>query len=107
MLLWLKVAFGQATVLWHESQVCGKFACNVIRIGRALVKSFRWQETHGGAVQAVVVIDVAVGASARRHRVHAGQREAGGGVIEFAVGPGTVSWQFCAGRWEAARGSPE
>ena len=41
----------------------------------------------GRAIQGVVVIHVAVDTLPRRHRVHTGQREAGGRVVKFAVGP--------------------
>ena len=41
----------------------------------------------GRAVQAVVVIDVAIGADARRHGVQAGEGEAGAGVVKRRVHP--------------------
>ena len=41
----------------------------------------------GGAGQAVVIVDVAVGAQPRRHRVQTGQSEARGRVVEHAIGP--------------------
>ena len=40
-----------------------------------------------GAAQRVVVVEVAIGALPRRHGVQTGQREPGGGVVKFAVGP--------------------
>ena len=39
------------------------------------------------AVQRIVVVDVTIGAGARRHRVRVGQREAGGGMVKLAIGP--------------------
>ena len=41
----------------------------------------------GSTGQVVVVIDVAVGALTRWHRVRSGQHKPGGGVVELAIGP--------------------
>lgn len=51
-------------------------------------------------VQRVVAVDVAIRALPRRNDMRTGQREAGGGVIEFAIGPrdGVVAALAC--RWE-------
>ena len=40
-----------------------------------------------GAVQTVVIVDVAIGAGSRWHRVHSGERESGGGVVKRRVHP--------------------
>ena len=59
---------------------------DVVRIGR--VVEVRQVAGHaGGAGQAVVIADVAVGAQPRRDRVQTGQSEARGRVVERAVGP--------------------
>jgi len=65
----------------------GEIPRYVVRVGRALVILQVASHTRG-AVQAVVVIDVAVGALPRRYGVHAGEGEAGGRVIELAIRPG-------------------
>ena len=52
-----------------------------------------------GAVQRIVVVDVAIGAGAGRYGVRAGQLEAGGCVIESGVGPeNRVVARFTSGR---------
>ncbi len=58
-----------------------KIRRDVIRVRRPL-KIFQVAGHAGGAGQVVVVVDVAVGAQPRRHRVHAGQSEAHVVVIE-------------------------
>ena len=86
VLLWLNVAFSQVEVLWHCIASLGKVRRDMVRIRRALVIL----QVAGHArrtVQVVVVVDVAIRALARRHRVDAGQSETCGGVIELAVGP--------------------
>ena len=59
---------------------------DVIGIRRSLV--VLQVTTHAsGAIEAVVVVDVAIGALPRRNRVQAGEREAGAGVVESRVQP--------------------
>lgn len=72
---------------------------DVIGIRRAL-EVFQMARDACGAVQTVVVIDVAIRALARGHRVRAGQGESGGGVIELAIRPlhGVVA--LFTGSWE-------
>lgn len=64
----------------------GEIQRDVARIVGAL-EIFQMAGHASRAVQAVVIVDMAIGASARRVRMHAGQRETGGGVIEMAVSP--------------------
>ena len=59
---------------------------HVIRVRCALEVGHMAGNT-GRAIQGVVIIHVAVDTLPRRHRVHAGQREPGGRVVKFAVGP--------------------
>jgi len=54
-----------------------------------------------GAIQVVVVVDMAVRARARRHCVRAGQREASLCVIELTVGPLDGVMALLAGGREA------
>ena len=61
-------------------------ASNVVGI-RGPLKIFEVARHARSAVQGVVAIDVTIGALSRRICVQAGQGEAGGGVIKFAVGP--------------------
>ena len=60
--------------------------CHVVRI-RSAVEVREVAGHAGGAGQAVVIADVAVGAQPRRDRVQTGQSEARGRVVEHAIGP--------------------
>ena len=53
--------------------------------------------------QVVVIVDVAIGASARRHSVGAAQREAGSVVIKRCVQPGAGAVTLIAGLREVRR----
>ena len=64
----------------------GEIRGDVIGAGRAL-KILEVASHAGCAVQVVVVVDVAVRALPRGHGMRSGQREAGGGMVELAVGP--------------------
>ncbi len=59
---------------------------HVVRIRRAL-EILQVAGNAGRTVQRVVVVDVAVRASPRRNRMHAGQSESGRGVIKLPVSP--------------------
>jgi len=59
---------------------------DVIRIRRSL-EVLQVTAHAGGGVEAVVVVDVAIGAGARRHGVQPGEREAGAGMVERRVQP--------------------
>ena len=61
-------------------------ARHVVRIGRAL-KVLQMARHAGGAVQGVVIVDVAVGALSRRHRMHARQNEPCRGVVKLGIAP--------------------
>ena len=54
----------------------------------------------GRAGQVVIVIDVAIGAGARRDRVQAGEREPGGVVIKRGIQPGAGAMALVASLWE-------
>src|ERR1700675_3463446 len=54
---------------------------------RGVLEIVQMARNASGAAQAVIVVDVAVGAQPWRHRVRTGEREPGCGVIELAVGP--------------------
>jgi len=57
----------------------------------------------GGAGQVVIVVDVTIGASTRRHRVRASQREAGAVVIEGCVEPRAGAMALIASLREVGR----
>ena len=59
---------------------------DVIRVGCAL-EVLQVAGDAGGAVQRVVVVDVAIGALARRNGVQSGQHEAGRRMIELGIAP--------------------
>lgn len=61
-------------------------AGNVVRVRRAL-KIFQMAAHTSGGGQVVIVIDVAVGAFPRRHRMSTCQQETGGGVIKLGIQP--------------------
>lgn len=88
----------------------GEASCRVRRIGCARV-IFLVTRVTGGAVQVVIVVQVAVGALPRRHGVRSGQREAGAVVVESSIEPcrcvvagiaglrkarGNVTWIGCS-----------
>ena len=75
---------------------------DVIRIGRAL-KVIQVAGYAGRARQVVVVVDVAIGALARRHRVQSGQRKSGAVVIEGCVQPGAGAVALLASLREIRR----
>ena len=64
----------------------GEVPRHVIRVRCALEIGHMAGNT-GCAIQGVVVIHVAVDTLPRRHRVQTGQRETGGRVVKFAIGP--------------------
>ena len=55
-----------------------------------------------GAVQSVVIVDVAIGALPRWHNVQPCQGKAGCGVVELSIGPLHRVVTLFAGIWEAA-----
>ena len=77
-----------------------KAACHVIRVFRSL-KVLLMAGVASCARQVVVVVDVAVGARARRDGMGTGQRKAGLRVIELAIGPLNGVMALFAGSREA------
>ena len=76
---------------------------DVIRIGRVVVVR-QVARNAGRRGDVVVVVDVAVGAQPRRHRVHPGQSETRGRVVELAIGPqGRVVAVLAGGRESGCR----
>ena len=74
----------------------------MVRIQRALV--VLQMATHAGRTgQVVIVVDVAIGALARRDGVPSSEREAGRAVIELGVEPGVETVAGFARRWEICR----
>ena len=65
-----------------------KIRAHVIRIGGAL-EILQVTRNASRVRQVVVVVDMAVGALAWRHRVPSRQREASGAVVKRRIGPGT------------------
>ena len=59
---------------------------NVIRVGRSLVV-LQMARDAGRAVQSVIVVNVAIGASPRRNGMKSGQRETGAVMIERRIRP--------------------
>ena len=63
-----------------------KTRCDVVGIGRTL-EILQMAGHAGGAVQSVIVIDVAIGALPGRNRVQTGQHKTGGRVIKLGIAP--------------------
>jgi hypothetical protein len=80
----------------------GKIRTHVVRI-RGALEVLQVARYAVGIGQVVVVVDVAVGAQPRRHRVHAGQRESCRGVVEGAIRPQNRVVTAFASRREAGR----
>ena len=64
----------------------GEVPSHVIRV-RCALEVGQMAGHASRAIQVVVVIDVAIGTLSRRHRVQAGQGEAGAVVIEGCIQP--------------------
>jgi hypothetical protein len=75
---------------------------DVIRIRRSL-EILEVARNAGVRGQIVVVVDVAVGSGARRHRVHSGEREAGAVVIKRGIEPGAGAVALVASLREVSR----
>ena len=69
----------------------------VPRVRRVVVISLMASDASGWQ-RSVVVVDVAIGANARRHRVRTGQREGSVVVVEGRVGPDGRVMTYLAGR---------
>ena len=75
-------------------------AGNVVGIGRALEVFQVARDARSGS-QVVIVVGVAIGASTRRHRVRARQREVDTGMVKVRRGPARSSVACVASRGEA------
>ena len=73
-----------------------KIRVDVVGIGRAL-EVLQMTGHAGRAGQVVVIVNVAIGACARRDRVQAGEREPGGVVIKCGIQPTASGMTLLAG----------
>ena len=74
-----------------------EFAGHMVRVRRTLEILQMATDARGG-LQAVVVVDVTVGALTRWHSMHAAQNKPGRGVVELAVAPLRRVMALLAGR---------